>query len=617
MIDFRSLSYFVVACECENLGAAARELGIAPSTLSASLKSLEGSFGVSLFRKRGAGLLPRQLAHWLYRAAVPLLLLEDFARRRIAAPAEAPVSHLHIDVQLRFVFGQFRRALAKAVSDTANAEPLVLVEPEWPLECGATFGTVKPETLCFSNHNSIVIEAITRPIDPSRGEIFLREDPWLQVRRHSTGDPGEETILQALVPAFSPQMLAQINAYGKARGLEISTLDANPGDWPQLLDENPKAVLFLPTSALGVRLSASRAEATPLDTPIVSTLIARTDGSPLAARFVERLRMALDDGSTPPIFNPVLTTRRIRYFNLAYELGRVSAAAKAANVAQPALSQQLHKLESSIGTQLFDRKTFGLVCTEKSTPFALATSLLYRRLREIEMSGMTASLAEGGRLALGVLPSVSQHGHLVNRITEAVIALRARYPAMSIAVREAPNGTLQNWVLHGKVSLAIVETAPAQMPRLALDASEELSVITDPRHGLLPPGPVRLADLKGLPLALPTKLFGIRQLLDTAARAAGIDLSPKHEIDALTMLIAFLSREPVATVLPASALRPEILRRELTAHPIIDPVIHRRLFVIYSGDRSLTPAERDLVKLLRDHLSMASQVVPAPMEIRA
>ena len=224
---------------------------------------------------------------------------------------------------------------------------------------------------------------------------------------------------------------------------------------------------------------------------------------------------------------------------------------------------------------------------------------------------MAASLGDGGHLSLGVLPSVSHQGHLVNRIADAVIALRQRHPRMSVTIREAPNGTLKTWVQRGQVGLAIVETALAQTPRLPLDSSDELSLIVDPRHRLLPPGPVRLADLARLPLALPTGLFGLRRLLDDAAREKDVQLRPRHEIDALTLLIALLSREAVATVLPASAVSQQLLSGELVAHPIVDPVIERRLYVIYSADRSLAPAERELVRLLRESLGARP---PAPAE---
>jgi hypothetical protein len=49
----------------------------------------------------------------------------------------------------------------------------------------------------------------------------------------------------------------------------------------------------------------------------------------------------------------------------------------------------------------------------------------------------------------------------------------------------------------------------------------------------------------------------------------------------------------------------ELAQGELVAHPIVDPTIARRLFVIYSGERSLSAPERDLVKTLRVRLSQS------------
>ena len=55
MIELRSLSYFVVACQHESLARAADQLGIALSTLSVSLKSLESELGLELFQRTNAG----------------------------------------------------------------------------------------------------------------------------------------------------------------------------------------------------------------------------------------------------------------------------------------------------------------------------------------------------------------------------------------------------------------------------------------------------------------------------------------------------------------------------------------------------------------------------------
>ncbi|QJU58028.1 LysR family transcriptional regulator [Sphingomonas sp. AP4-R1] len=58
-----------------------------------------------------------------------------------------------------------------------------------------------------------------------------------------------------------------------------------------------------------------------------------------------------------------LNLRHLRMLAIIAENGSLSAAAKAASISQPALTQALAKLESAFGTALFDRTTAGVVPT--------------------------------------------------------------------------------------------------------------------------------------------------------------------------------------------------------------------------------------------------------------
>ncbi|BAI98097.1 hypothetical protein Sj15T_24950 [Sphingobium sp. TA15] len=614
MIDFRALSYFVAACEHESLGAAAADLEIAPSTLSASLKSLESGFGASLFRRHENGLAPRRLAHWLYRRAVPVLLLEEFMQRRARAPDEAS-ARLTIDIRLRFAFGHVRRALARASAAAAEEAP-ILINPQWVLE-GDNPSATSLVDLHFGHEHRVTIEPMDGKSELTGGDTLLGVDPWMLVeRRYGAGElegAGRRDQIKTpwLVPALPEPLAAQISERAAAEGRELRMLDTPPDSWPQLLEDYPSGQIALPSSAIGTRLGLSRIVTRPLVPALHSTLVARPDGSDAAAAFLAHVRTALEDGLPSRAFMPKMTERRMRYFNLAYRTGRVSAASKAAGVAQPAMSQQLQKLEESLGVLLFDRKSFGLVRTAAADELALATELLDRHLRDVEVSGATATLADGGRLSLGVLPSTSPYGRLIATITDTVLALRTQTPLLSLLVREGPNASLQRWVKQGRLGIAIVDVAPPQMPRLTLDSSEPLALIAHPRHELLPPGPVAFADLAGLPLALPTNLFGLRQILDNEARAAGFDLKPLHEIDSLAMLSALIARDRMATVLPISAISSEIAAGGWTAHPIEGPKIHRRLYAIYSGDRALTQIEREFIRRLRSALAAGADILSA------
>jgi DNA-binding transcriptional LysR family regulator len=323
----------------------------------------------------------------------------------------------------------------------------------------------------------------------------------------------------------------------------------------------------------------------------------------ITALFIRHLKRAVVDGKRPAARRPAVTLRQFHYFNLVHRLRRVSAAAHGANVTQPALSEQLHKLERTLATRLFERRGDGVVPTAGGDRLVHVSRMIETGFRRITMGDAATAAPPSRRIAIGILPSVSQHGHLVNRITESVLGVQARHPALKLVVQEAPNGTLQDWVMRGLVGVAIVETGLPHMPRLPLGSSEGLAAVAHARHRLLPPGPVKLAELIKLPLALTTSRFGLRQLVEAAAAERGLHIQPFMEIDALTMVAAVLARAPVCTVLPPSAIRRELSEGDLVAHPIVEPAIARRLFVIYSGERTLSEPERDLVNTLRGRLS--------------
>lgn len=612
----------MAACEHLNLGIAASELGLAPSTLSAQLKSLERDLGTTLFYKHGSGLSPQPAARWLYRSALPLLLLEEFATRYVLADEQAPTRLLYVHVNLSFTFGRVSKAINCALEQTATSEPLTLVSPEWIFEARSPFTPLGVSELPFDEQSLLTIEVIPRPPNSAAGEIEITTDPWLLVRYRQ--DPAQQAIAAAklMMPALPPPLIAQAMAHVKRHDLgEIQLLDEHPSALPQLVEQHADAAFLLPATTVASRLGMAKVACSPLDPPLSATIVGRADVSDAAAlRFLDRIRTALGRPQRNILFKPSLSGRRVHYFDLVMQLGRVSEAARKASVAQPALSQQLQKLERSLNVPLFERKPFGLVPTRHGKRFARVAPLLNAKLRDISISGMSVSLESGGRLSLGVLPSVSQHSHLVNSITGAALELSDRYPGLNLIVHEAPNGTLQNWVTHGRVGLAIVEAPPHNLPRLSLDSEESLVAIADPASALLQQGPLPVRALAQLPLILPTKSFGIRQLVDQAAASHGLTLHPEHEVDSLAMLVALLHHKRACTVLPASAVNPELARGELTCCPIIDPAIILRLHIIYSGGRSLTAAEREFAEILRKRLGagrLAHCGLTAPVEISA
>ena len=501
----------------------------------------------------------------------------------------------------------------------AAEKPQVLIDPIWIAEPDTHQVSGIADDWQDATRSRVRIEAADADFVASPSDVVLLADGWVLACRVPAGTAHPASAAQlfagpVMIPELPRPLLQQAMDYcARHRISNARFISEPPGALPRLFDDHPEAAFFIPGSVLSARLGLLRMRTVAPDPPLTTRIVAHADpGDRIGRAYIRHLRAAL---AAPPRIHgptPAVSFRQVRYFNMLHRLRRVSAAAHGANIAQPALSEQLRKLETSLGGALFERHSDGLVPTALGERFAPIAQMLEASMREIAVSGASTFVPAAKRLALGVLPSVSQHGLLVNKIAEAVLEVRARHPALAVVVREAPNRILQDWVVRGVVGIAIVETSLPQMARLELGSSEALAVIADPRHNVLPAEPVRLAQLADLPLALPTARFGLRHLLDAAAQERGFAIKPQLEIDALTMMAAVLAREPLCTVLPPSAVRRELAAGDLVAHPIIEPEIARRLFMIFSGDRSLTEAERDLVQTLRARLADLSETSRHP-----
>jgi DNA-binding transcriptional LysR family regulator len=610
MVELRSLAYFVTACRSGSFARAAADLDIAVSTLSTTLKTLAEDLGLTLFRRINNSLYPTAAARGLMRTAEPLLTAEHFARRLASTSPKTRLKHLTVEIGLSFTIGGISSALRRAIDSIGAERPDIFVDLVWADEKDLPHVGALADNWTGAERSRLTIALADAGQRRSRHTTIVLADKWVFACRLPAGtlSPPSAADLSAgriVVPLLSPPLIEQADRYfSQHRITGVRFLNDHPGDLPRVIDDNPDAALFVPRSLTSPRLGLFNvAVVTPDKAPTMEVVARAIAPNAVTALFIRHLKRALKDEAPLRAECPVISLRQVRYFNLVHRLRRVSAAARGANISQPALSEQLHKLEASLGGALFERHGDGVVPTAKGDRFAGVAAVIETGFRQLSGGDPGATPPPSRRIAVGILPSVNQHGFLVNRITDAILELQTRHPALKLVIQEAPNSTLQDWVMRGLVGVAIVETVLPHMPRLPLGSSEGLAVIAHAKHRLLPPGPVTLADLMRLKLALPTNRFGLRQLLEAAAEERGLRIQPDLEIDALPMAVGILARLPVCTVLPPSAVALEIAAGDLVAHPIIDPVISRRLFVIYSGERTLSEPERGLVNALRRKLS--------------
>ncbi|MFD1786116.1 LysR family transcriptional regulator [Sphingomonas floccifaciens] len=123
--------------------------------------------------------------------------------------------------------------------------------------------------------------------------------------------------------------------------------------------------------------------------------------------------------------------RQIEVFHAVYVNGSISAAARALNVSQPAVSKVLHHTQDQLGFRLFHLVRGRLIPTEEGHALAREVSDVYNRVSSLRQAIRNIKGAGGGgHLRVAVVPSL---GLAVAPL--AVSRFRQKYPDVTFDVQ--------------------------------------------------------------------------------------------------------------------------------------------------------------------------------------
>jgi DNA-binding transcriptional LysR family regulator len=213
--------------------------------------------------------------------------------------------------------------------------------------------------------------------------------------------------------------------------------------------------------------------------------------------------------------------RQLRYLVALAEERHFTRAAAREHIAQPALSQQIRRLETEVGLALVERTTRRVAMTH-------AGELLVARARRIltEVDDAQAELAtlagvKGGRLTVGAL-------HTMGPVDLSLLlaSFHRNHPDVELTVREQSSEELADMLREDVIDLAFLSvTEHIQSRGLELHplVTEEIVAVLPTHHELAGRDAVELADLADSPFISFRAGSRLRELLNSGAAAAGFE----------------------------------------------------------------------------------------------
>lgn len=288
--------------------------------------------------------------------------------------------------------------------------------------------------------------------------------------------------------------------------------------------------------------------------------------------------------------------RQLRYLVALAEERHFTHAAEREHIAQPALSQQIKRLEDELGLALVDRTTRRVTITD-------AGAMLVGRARRIlaEVSAAQAEVQalkglESGHVMVGTMHTMGPVD-----VSLALAIFHQRHPAVELTVREESSQELAEMLRDDELDLAFLSvTEQVESHGLALQelVSEELVAVLPTDHALAGRRRLRMRELEGEEFISFREGARLRELLVAAGQRGGFVPRIKLESNESERIRRLVARGMGVAILPRSdAVGPGA---EVAVVDVTEPSLTREITLAWRQDRSHPPAVAEFLSLARE-----------------
>lgn len=299
-----------------------------------------------------------------------------------------------------------------------------------------------------------------------------------------------------------------------------------------------------------------------------------------------------------------MSLTRFRYFIKVARLNSIREAADALHIAPSAISRQIDRLEEELGVSLFERSGRGIRLTQAGQILLTHASTILDAFTVAQ-----SQINDLVGLRRGHIEIWSVEGSVANLVLPAISKLQQRHPALTYELTVAGADQVVQALLDDEAEIGIAFNPP-ELPKIKVVScmTSGLLAVCHPNHEIAQLDDVTLAQVCSYPLALPNASFGLRHMIDAAAKAARIELNPAFHTNSIEALLSYARVGIGLTVLPYLAISKELRRGEVAAVRLKDRNLREgRTTVLVREDRLLPIAVQELSQELTARIQMLEQ----------
>jgi LysR family nitrogen assimilation transcriptional regulator len=290
-----------------------------------------------------------------------------------------------------------------------------------------------------------------------------------------------------------------------------------------------------------------------------------------------------------------LELRQLKYLVCIVEAGSLSRASQTLHVAQPALSQQINRLEEELGVKLFVRSVRGVTPTKVGAAIYQQAKLV---LKQIETTHLIAAQADAGPVGPVTVGLPWTMATLLG--VPLLREVRRNLKSIRLEVIEGPSSMLAQLLAQGKLDVAIAFDNTTDGGLLMRHLVSEPLQLVGPKGAFGEKNSYTMAQVARLPLLMLSRPNGIREEIERTCAAEGLKADVVAEINAPNLLIAAVRAGLGHTILPSCAVDEHVGATALDVVDIEEGRLSRRVYLSRSRLLPMSAAAQHIYGLLEE-----------------
>ena len=305
-----------------------------------------------------------------------------------------------------------------------------------------------------------------------------------------------------------------------------------------------------------------------------------------------------------------MNTKQLHYFLATIDKGSISGAARELDIAQPAISQQIAKLEHELQAQLFVRDFRGVKLTESGVKFLDHAKTIMRQIDAAKSDIKDTEENPCGTVVIGMTQSIC------NVLSVPLLAeTKRRYPGIHLKIKMGLSYMLHDWLRLGKLDLALSFPDGADMTavhreRLILE-DIYLAVSSTPKDAaqkhIIQRNSISFRELAKHEVIVTGREDALGYLLHQHELETGIRIKKESGIEQLMSALRSVTEGDSMLLAPSSATFHLEEINQITTVKIVEPEIKREVFIMTLIDRPQSNSLRKVTESIKKVATQANE----------